>query len=396
MKSKPNCYLYCEKNLTDIRVSNRVQKNELWFGVKYMKKLFIIAIALIIALAGCSSARQKLSPQGNVNLKTANVYYQQQNVEKAESYYLKVLEDNPEHALALRRMGDINLHNGDLFKARAVEFNSKAFDYYARAIKVYESYPEITDDEKIDLRDMKKRKESSWTRLYKSGEAEMTAGNTKAAMDIFEMVNKLEPSRPEPMIQLKNIYLKDLKDDAKAEQILLTLLKDDPDKLVYLQEMGAFYYNKQNYTEAVKYFEKAKLQIPRDLDNYLNISACYYELGDYAKAMDATRTALEFEPGNVDLLDNAKNIALKLNDKDNAIKYLEELVDRRNKEDDYSVIVGLFLEKENYTQMIKYAEKWYNWDNTNDYAVRFLILAAQKTGNKTLEERFTNILKTMP
>ena len=361
-----------------------------------MKKLFIIAIALIIVLAGCSSARQKLSPQGNVNLKTANVYYQQQNVEKAESYYVKVLEDNPEHALGLRRMGDINLHKGDIYKERSVEFNSLAFDYYARAIKVYEGYVEITDEERIDLRDMKKRKESSWTRLYKSAEAEMAAGNTKAAMDIFEMVSKLEPSRPEPMIQLKNIYLKDLKDDVKAEQILLSLLKDDPDRLIYLQEMGAFYYNKQNYTEAVKYFERAKLQIPRDMDNYMNISASYYELGNYPKAMEATTTALEIEPGNVDLLDNAKNIALKMNDKDNAIKYLEELIDRRNKEDDYSVIVGLFLEKENYPQMIKYAEKWYNWDNTNDYAVRFLILAAQKTQNKSLEDRFTNILKTMP
>lgn len=361
-----------------------------------MKKLFVIAIALIIVLAGCSSARQKLTPQGNVNLKTANVYYQQQNVEKAESYYIKVLEDNPEHALALRRMGDINLHKGDIYKEKAVEYNSKAYDYYARAIKVYESYPEITDEEKIDLRDMKKRKESSWTRLYKSAEAELAAGNTKAAMDIFEMVSKLEPSRPEPMIQLKNIYLKDLKDDAKAEQILLTLLKDDPDRLIYLQEMGAFYFNKANYAEAVKYFEKAKLQIPRDTDNYMNISASYYELGNYAKAMEANQTALEIEPGNIDLLDNAKNIALRMNDKDQAIKYLEMLIDRRNKESDFVDIVGLYLEKENYPQMIKYAEKWYNWDNTNDYPVRYVILAAQKTGNKTLEERYTNILKSMP
>ena len=374
----------------------KYEKNENQSGVNSMKKLIIVVIALLIALAGCSGARQKLSPRGNVDFKTANVYYQQKNVEQAEVFYQKVLDDNSDHAIALRRMGDINLNKGENFVEKSVEFYSKAYDYYTHAIKVTETFTDLNDDDKIDLRDMKKRKESSWTRLYKIGEAELKNGNTKAALTIFEMVHNLEPVRPEPMIQLKNIYLKDLKDDAKAEQILLSLLKDDPDKLVYLQETGAFYYNKANYIEAVKYFEKAKAQVPRDINNFMNISACYYELGDFTKAMATTRTALEIEPNNVDLLDNAQNIALKLSDKDGAINYLEQLVDLRSKESDFSELVGLYLERENYTQVIKYAEKWYNWVNNSDYAVRYLILAAQKTQNKSMEERYTNILKLMP
>ena len=59
----------------------------------------------------------KLSPQGNVNLKTADVYYSQQDVEQAEIYYLKVLEDNPDHAIALRRLGDISLFKAENFSA---------------------------------------------------------------------------------------------------------------------------------------------------------------------------------------------------------------------------------------------------------------------------------------
>ena len=42
------------------------------------------------------------------------------------------------------------------------------------------------------------------------------------------------------MIQLKNIYLVDIKDEVKAEQILKQLLQKDPDKLEYLLEMGTF------------------------------------------------------------------------------------------------------------------------------------------------------------
>jgi len=365
-------------------------------GVKRMKKLIIIAGALFLVLSACSNARQNLSPQGNVNFKTANVYYQQKNVEQAETFYLKVLEDNPNHAVALRRMADINLFNGEQFVDRAVEFNQKAFNYYTQAIAITEAYPDITDQEKIDLRDMKKRKDCAWTRIYKVAEAQLKAGNTLAAMGTFELVNKLDPSRPEPMIQLKNIYLNEQSDDVKAEQILLSLIKDDPDKLLYLQELGAFYYNKANYTEAVKYFEKAKPQVPLDINNYMNISACYYELKDYPKAMAATQMAMDIEPGNVDLIDNARSIAAQMKDNDQSIFYLKQLVDRRSKETDYTTLLALLLEKENYKEMIEYGEKWYNWDKTSRFAAEYTKLAAQRSGNKSLEAKYDAIIKAMP
>jgi tetratricopeptide (TPR) repeat protein len=361
-----------------------------------MKKLIIIAVALILVLSACSNARQKLSPQGNVNFKTANVYYQQKNVEQAETYYLKVLEDNPDHVVALRRMADINLFNGEQFLERTIEFNQKAFDYYIRAITITEAFPELTDQEKIDLRDMKKRRDSAWTRIYLAAEAQLKEGNTQAAMTTFELANKLNPSRPEPMIQLKNIYQNQLKDDAKTEQILLTLLKDDPDNLNYLQEIGAFYYNKDNYTEAVKYFEKAKLQLPRDVNNYMNLSASYYDLQDYPKAMAAMQMALEIEPVNPDLLDNARSIASKMNDKDKAIYYLKRLIDIRSKEEDYAILLGLLLEKENYKEMVEYGEKWYNWNKASRFAAEYIKLAAQRTGNKSLEAKYDAIIKAMP
>lgn len=361
-----------------------------------MKKLIIFAVAALLLLSACATARQKLSPQGNVDYKTANVYYQQKNVEQAETYYAKVLADNPDHAVALRRMADINLFKGEQFRDRAVEFNQKAFEYYTRAIAVTEGFSALTDQEKIDLRDMKKRKESSWTRIYLAAEQDMTDGNTKAAMATFELANKLDPSRPEPTIQLKNIYLKDLKDDAKAEQLLLGLLSKEPDKLVYLQEMGAFYYNKKNYSEAVKYYEKARVQIPVDLDNLMNISACYYEMKDYPKAMAATRAAMDIDPNNIDLIDNAVSIAQKMEDKVQSIQYLKLLLDKREDENDFATICSMLLDQKDYPELIKYAEMWFNWDKTNKYSVEYAILGAQLSQNKALESKYQAIKKTMP
>ncbi|MDD4308919.1 MAG: tetratricopeptide repeat protein [Candidatus Cloacimonetes bacterium] len=361
-----------------------------------MKKLIFFTIALLLLISACSTARQKLSPQGNVDFKTANVYYAQQNVEQAEKYYTKVLTDNPEHAVALRRLADINLRKGELFVERKVEFSNLAFEYYTKAIAITESYPEITDQEKIDLRDMKKRKESSWVRIYEVATIELKNGNTAKAMELFELTSKLEPSRTEPLIQLKEIYLKELKNDAKAEQILLTLIKDNPDKLEALLELGAFYYNKENYTEAVKYFERARPQIPRDVTNIVNISACYFELGEFTKAMAATQMAMELDPTNVDLVDNAYSISLKMNDKTQALVYLKQLIDRRTDVKDFEDILLILQEKEDYRDLIFYAEKWHNWDKANKFPVQYIIFAAQKTNNKSLESKYAAIYKTMP
>jgi len=361
-----------------------------------MKKLIIILSIILIMLTACSTARQKLSPQGNVNLKTADVYYSQQDVEQAEIYYLKVLEDNPDYVIALRRLGDISLFKAENFTAKEVEYYEDAYEYYTKAISITEQFPDLTDQDRIDLRDMRKRKERAWTRIFLAANKEKEAGNTQRAMEIYELAHKLEPERPEPMIQLKNIYLVDLKDDIKAEQILHQLLQKDPDKLEYLMEMGTFYYNKGNYAEAVKYFEKAKPQIPTNIDNLMNISACYYELKDYEKAMAITKTALEIEPNNVDLLNNARSIAAQINDIDQAIFYLKKLLEIRPNEDDFGLLATYLYNKQDWQELIKYAEQWYNWDKSNKIAIEYIIWAAQQTGNKQLESKYTAIKKTMP
>lgn len=361
-----------------------------------MRKLIFILIAITLALGACSTARQKLTPQGNVNFKTAQVYYAQQNVEKAEEFYLKVLADNPDHAISMRRMADINLHKGEKIPDKTVEYNKEAFRLYDAAIKTYESWDALTDEEKMDIRDMTRRKDSAWVRVFSAGEKAYTAGNTQEAKDIFELAGTLDPERPQPQIRLKDIYLKDLEDPTRAEAILLQLVQKDPENLPYLLETGAFYFNQENYNEAAKFFERAKVIAPTDIDNLQNLSYAYFELKDYDKAMTATQLALALEPNNIDILDNAKNIALVKGDKQLSITYLEQLIERRSMEQDFADITMKLNEVEDYAKLITYARKWYEWDDTNKYPVQYLILAAQKLGDDALMKTYQDILKVMP
>lgn len=360
-----------------------------------MKHYLIIALAASLFLAACAAPRQKLSPQGNVNLKTANVYYAQQNVEEASKYYTLVLQDNPDHVLGLRRMADINLYNGERFADQAVELNQAAYEGYDKAIRIMEGFTNLNEDEQADLRDMKKRKASAWTRIYKLGETQYDAGNTKEAMDIFELTSKLDPERLEPLIKLKTIYQKDLKDDAKAEALLRQLYEKDSDNLLLVQEMGIFYLNKKEYSTAIPYFEQVKAKEPLDLNNLMNLSYCYFESGNYQKAKENNDLVLNLEPSNPDALSDAKYIAYKLDDNEAALAYLKRLLDVRDNDQDYQEIAALLNEMKLYDDLITYGERWYGFDETSKLAVQYVVFAAQQVQNKALETKYTEILKKM-
>lgn len=365
-------------------------------GVNIMRKLIIILLAVTFALGACSTTRQKLTPQGNVDFKTAQVYYSQKNVDKAEEFYSKVLADNPDHALSLRRMADINLHKGENIPAQSLSYNQAAFEQYEAAIKIYEAYENPTDEERMDIRDMKRRRDSAWVRIFAAGEKAYTDGNTQEAKEIFELASSLDEGRPQPMIRLKDIYLNDLQDTSKAEAILLQLVETDPKNLPYLLETGAFYYNQKDFTNAAKYFELAKTVAPSDIDNLMNLSAAYFELKDYQKALDTTVLAMNLQPNNLEVLSNAKDIARIKGDKQLAIQYLERLIALRSTEEDFSQISMMLGEMEDYQKLITYAKKWHDWDETSEFAVQYIILAANKTGDMAMQKAYQAILKAMP
>lgn len=360
-----------------------------------MKRLIVLALVAVLFLSACASPRQKLSPKGNVDFKTANVYYAQKNVEKALEYYEKVLQDNPDYAIALRRVADINLYNGEMFAERSVELNKAAYNGYAKAIEVTKTFTPQKEQDLLDIRDMEKRKLSAWTRIFKAGEDQMEAGNTADAIKIFTLVSELDPKRDEPLKMMFSIYQKDESKQAQAEEIARRLYANDPNNVDLISLMAAFHYNKEDFQQALVYFERIREIKPNDVNNLLSISVCKYELKDYLGTLDVLKQVLILEPRNLEALTDAKITAYELKQKDLAFDYLKRILDIKPDADVLRQITILLNEMENYSEMVIYAERWYDFDNTNKEPVQWAVLAAQKLKNKTLETKFTNILKKM-
>ena len=360
-----------------------------------MKRLVILLAASMILLAACSTTREKLSPRAMVDLKSADVAYNQQNVEEALSLYENVLADNPAHAHALRRLSDINYYFAENNPDKAVEGNMTAFSGYGQAIKIMEKYEKPTDKERAAIRDMKKRRTSAWARVFSAAEAEEKAGNTAAAIEIYEQVSALDTERTEPLYKLANIYQQELKDEAKAEEILLKIYSVNPEDVNVLQQMGIFYLNKKEYETAIGYFEKVKVTEPMNVNNLMNLSYCQFELEQFDAAKINNELVLALEPRNEAALSDARYIALKLNDNQTAANHLKKLLDIRDNDTDYQDICALLNQQERFDELITYARRWHEYDETSQFAVQFVILGAQKTKNKSLETEFSNILKNL-
>jgi tetratricopeptide (TPR) repeat protein len=360
-----------------------------------MKRIMIITLCALVFLTACAAPRHKLSPQGNVNLQTAKNYYNLEETALADSFFREVLKVNPEHAESIRRIADINLNNGERFAEKAVPMNKAAYEGYDKAIKIMEKYDKPTEKELAAIRDMKKRRTSAWTRVYKAGETQEEAGNTQTAMDIFETVAALDTTRIEPLIKMKNIYQKDLKDEIKAEQILLKLYSKDQTDKTLLQEMGIFYMNKKDYAKAATFFEKVKVLEPTDVNNLMNLVYCEFEQELFADAKINNELVLGMDPVNIDALTDAKAISYRLNNTDDTLMYLKKLLEIRDNDKDFEDIAVLLNTMKKYEEMITYAKKWHNYDDTSKFAVQYVILGAQMTKNKSLETEYQNILKKM-
>lgn len=361
-----------------------------------MRKYLIVLIAISLMLGACSAARQKLNPQGNVDYKTAQVYYNQENIEKAEFFYNRVLESNPNHALSMRRMADINLHKGETIPEKSVEYNKAAYELYDSAIEIYEGYDKPTDEERIALRDMKKRREGAWARIYNVAEKEYKDGNTAKAKATYELVSQLNPQRPEPKLRLKDIYLHDMKDNQAAEAIIRDLVKQEPNNVEYLRQAGAFYYNIKDFAKAAEYFERVKQSAPSNLDNLLDLAYANIEIKAYDKALEALNLGLNMQPTNLEFLDAAASAAQAKQDKVQFLAYMERILELRSKEEDFSDILTVLNELEQYDKLIKYAKKWHEWDEMNKIPVQYIIFTATKKGDKAMADAYNSILKSMP
>ncbi|MDZ4121291.1 MAG: hypothetical protein U1C33_02630, partial [Candidatus Cloacimonadaceae bacterium] len=87
--------------------------------------------------------------------------------------------------------------------------------------------------------------------------------------------------------------------------------------------------------------------------------------------------------------------ALRLENTNDAIKYLKLILDIEETDREYQDLCILLNNAERFEDLITWGEKWHKYDPTNVMAVQFVSLGAQRTGNTAIELKYNNILRKL-
>ncbi len=123
---------------------------------------------------------------------------------------------------------------------------------------------------------------NAFARAYeKMGECYTKLGRPKEAEQCFH--------------RAAEVYIEKRMDD-EAEQVLIEVLKLNPDSINVYNSLGIQYRRQGKFQKAIEQYRRALRVNPNDENIYYNLGRLQFDLKEYAKARDALRTALKINP----------------------------------------------------------------------------------------------------
>ncbi len=77
---------------------------------------------------------------------------------------------------------------------------------------------------------------------------------------------------------------------------LLNELRNAPDNIALLAQVGNIYYDTQQYQEAIRYYDRALRIDPKNCNVRTDMATAFFYLGDSDRAISELQTSLKYEP----------------------------------------------------------------------------------------------------
>jgi len=360
-----------------------------------------VLISLLISLLFTGNLfaegkEQKIKGQARVNLRSAVLYAREKKIDKALSFYLKVIEEYPDHVVSLFNIAGI--YNNEAFENsdKAAEFYAKSTDYYKKVIATMDAMPDWKEYEDFE----KYRKESEkmianqWNRTFKT------------AYELFyeekyneseQMLNNLSKETPDSLkiYQMLAALCEKKGDKVKQYEYFNMILSKNPKDDKVLLNMANDFYQDKKYDKSAEYFLKLIEINPNNSEYTLFAGYSFLNMNQNDKALMYFEKTLVLDPKNTDALSTCAYLAQTANDNVKATLYLTKMYDADQTEENLTTLCYHLAKIESWNELIKYAETWHSLNQTKKEPVQLLIMASMKTKNKALETKYTAILKKM-
>lgn len=236
----------------------------------------------------------KVAPSSEILYQYAILSTQLYDTATAEKIFKKVIKMEPDNAAAHKDLGVIYL-------------NQRLFDY---AEDEFKTALELAPDD-FDI-------------VFEYANYLYAISKYKEADEYYAKAIKIKDDVvAKALSAINKIELNQLNE---AEKLIVAALEDQPEH-EYIQFLaGRIYYSMKKFEDAKTYFIKSLEQNPdKETKNLLALS--YYELGEYEKALNIFNALLETTKNNISLMLNKAKCLEKLEEKDKALKVLDELTD---------------------------------------------------------------------
>ncbi len=217
------------------------------------------------------------------------------DTDKAEQMLKKVTKLNPDYASAHKDLGVIYL-------------NKRLFDYAKEEFdKAYECAPE------------------DYGIIVEYANYFHATSNFEKADELYQKAVEIEPENPTALSfsALNKTHLKQI--DTALEQIKKALSKSPASAFLFFIT-GRIYFLAQDFENAKDYLVKS-FEMERIPETQNLLGLCYFELKDYEQAKTIFENMLEKSPLNINMLLNAAKCCKELSQTDEALKYLDKIVD---------------------------------------------------------------------
>ncbi len=236
-------------------------------------------------------------------LHQALAFHQAGALENAETLYLQVLSQHPQHPDALHLLGQLHHARGDAPQAivwlgKALEANGEIPAFYTSLGTVLQSMGQ--SQEAFDCYQKALQLNPNSVDAYNNlGLALQEAERHPEALVCFQAALRLEPEQATLWNNL-GLSLQALQQTASARQAFETALKLDPECHPAAVNLGQIYHQEQRLSEARKVLEQALAQRPDEPATLNNLALVLADMGAVSSALGLLHTARKVAPQDLD------------------------------------------------------------------------------------------------
>ncbi len=235
-------------------------------------------------------------------LQMALKHHQAGQLQKAESIYHQILQENPNHHDALNLSGLIAHQTGNNVKAaelinKAILNNPKNPDYYYNlgiVLSALGKWKEAIHAYRQTLC----QKPDYFEALNNLGNILREHGNTDDAIEIYNKALKLKPDCAEVWNNLGNV-LKEMGQIENAIENYKKAIQIKPDYAEAWNNMGSSLFEQNRFKDAIEHYRQALKLKPDYAEAWDNLGGVLEVIGEFKPAIESCRQALKHKPDYV-------------------------------------------------------------------------------------------------